>query len=217
MDALSREIPVVPSRTALLFIDVQNFNSRPDGGEYKETGLTSEQALSRHAYFFERLDKVVIPNMQRLQTTCRQSGIEVLYTVIESLTRDGRDRSRDYKITGFNVPKGSWDAQVLDAIRPAGDEIIFPKTSSSVFISTNIHYILGNLNTDFLIVSGFVTDQCISSAVRDACDLGYLVTLVTDACASYTRERHDTAIAHIKGYCRRRTTDQLLDELNQLD
>ncbi len=217
MEALSREIPVVPSRTALLFIDVQNFNSRPDGGEYKEMGLTSEQALSRHAYFFERLDKVVIPNMQRLQTTCRQSGIEVLYAVIENLTRDGRDRSRDYKISGFNVPKGSWDAQVLDAIRPAGDEIIFPKTSSSVFISTNIHYILGNLNTDFLIVSGLVTDQCISSAVRDACDLGYLVTLVTDGCASYTRERHDTAVAHIKGYCRRRTTDQLLNELNQLD
>ena len=217
MNTLSREIPVVKARTALLFIDVQNFNARPDGGEYKGMGLTPEQALSRHAYFFERLDRIVIPNMQRLQTACRQSGIEVLYTVIESLTRDGRDRSRDYKITGFNVPKGSWDAQVLDAIRPAEDEIVFPKTSSSVFISTNIHYILGNLNTDFLIVSGFITDQCISSAVRDACDLGYLVTLVTDACASYTRERHDTAIAHIKGYCRRRTTAQLLDELDRFD
>ena len=217
MNTLSREIPVVQARTALLFIDVQNFNARPDGGEYKGMGLTPEQALSRHAYFFERLDRIVIPNMQRLQTACRQSGIEVLYTVIESLTRDGRDRSRDYKITGFNVPKGSWDAQVLYAIRPAEDEIVFPKTSSSVFISTNIHYILGNLNTDFLIVSGFITDQCISSAVRDACDLGYLVTLVTDACASYTRERHDTAIAHIKGYCRRRTTAQLLDELDRFD
>ena len=34
-------------------------------------------------------------------------GIEVTYTVIESLTADGRDRSLDYKITGFNVPKGS--------------------------------------------------------------------------------------------------------------
>ena len=130
MNTLSREIPVVQARTALLFIDVQNFNARPDGGEYKGMGLTPEQALSRRAYFFERLDKVVIPNMQRLQTACRQSGIEVLYTVIESLTRDGRDRSRDYKITGFNVPKGSWDAQVLDAIRPAEDEIVFPKTSS---------------------------------------------------------------------------------------
>ena len=213
MRTLNREAPVVPSRTALLFIDVQNYNVRPDGGKYREMGLPPEQVRSRHAYFFDRLNRVVIPNMQRLQKACREKGVEVVYTVIESLTRNGRDRSLDYKITGFNVPKGSWDAQVLDAIRPAEDEIVFPKTSSSAFISTNIHYVLGNLNTDFLVVCGLITDQCISSAVRDACDLGYRVTLVTDACASYTPERHDTAIAHIKGYCRQRTTDQLLDEL----
>lgn len=217
METLSREIPVIPSRTALLFIDVQNYNARPDGGEYRQMGMTPDEARSRHNYFFDRLDKVVIPNMQRLQKACRDAGIEVVYTVIESLTKDGRDRSLDYKITGFNVPKGSWDARVLDAIRPAEDEIVFPKTSSSVFVSTNIHYILGNLNTVFLIVSGLITDQCISSAVRDACDLGYRVTLVTDACASFTPERHDSAIAHIKGYCRQRTTDQLIDELNQLN
>ena len=35
-----------------------------------------------------------------LQSTCRKSGIEVMYTVIESLTADGRDRSLDYKISG---------------------------------------------------------------------------------------------------------------------
>jgi len=139
-----------------------------------------------------------------------------MYTVIESLTRDGRDRSLDCKITGFNVPKGSWDARVLEAVEPLDDEIVFPKTSSSVFISTNIDYVLRNLGIDFLIVSGFVTDQCISSAVRDACDLGYLVTLITDACATYSRERHESAISHIRGYCRQRTTEEFLAELARL-
>ena len=101
-------------------------------------------------------------------------------------------------------------------IKPINDEIVFPKTSSSVFISTNIHYILGNLGVDFLIISGLLTDQCISSAVRDACDLGYLVTLVTDACATHTRQRHLTSLDHIKGYCRQRTTDEFLTELAQI-
>jgi ureidoacrylate peracid hydrolase len=105
---------------------------------------------------------------------------------------------------------------VLDAIKPLDDEMQFPKTSSSVFISTNIHYILGNLGVDFLIVSGLLTDQCISSAVRDACDLGYLVTLITDACATYSRQRHETSLGHIKGYCRQRTTDEFLAELETL-
>ena len=216
INTLSREIPIDPQRAALLFIDVQNYNARADGGEYTAEGLTPAEAEEKYDYYFQRLKDVAIPNMQRLQAACRQKGIEVLYTTIESLTRDGRDRSLDYKITGFNVPKGSWDARVLDTIKPLDDEIVFPKTSSSVFISTNIHYILGNLGVEFLIISGLLTDQCISSAVRDACDLGYLVTLVTDACATHTRQRHETSIDHIKGYCRQRTTDEFLAELAQI-
>ena len=212
-DIPGREIPIVPERSALLLIDVQNFNARPDGGKYRDQGLGPGDAEAKHAYFFRRLKEVAVPNMQRLQRVCRIKGIEVMYTVIESLTKDGRDRSLDYKITGFNVPKGSWDAQVLDQIRPLDDEILFPKTSSSVFISTNLHYILGNLGIDFLIISGLLTDQCISSAVRDACDLGYRVTLITDACATYSAERHKASISHIKGYCRRRTTAAFLQEL----
>ena len=35
-----------------------------------------------------------------------------MYTVIQSLTADGRDQSLDYKISGFHVPPGSFDAQV---------------------------------------------------------------------------------------------------------
>ena len=216
MNNLSREIPIVPHKSALLFIDVQNYNARSDGGEYGEEGLTPAEAETKYDYFFKRLEEVALPNMRRLQKACRQKGIEVLYTVIESLTADGRDRSLDYKITGFNVPKGSSDARVLDEIKPTDDEIVFPKTSSSVFISTNIHYILGNLGVDFLIISGLLTDQCISSAVRDACDLGYLVTLVTDACATHTQQRHETSLDHIKGYCRQRTTDEFLAELAQI-
>lgn len=212
---LTREAPIIPAQSALLFVDVQNYNALPEGGEYLDAGLSAAQARAQHDYYFSSLEQTVIPNLQRIQRVCRAAGIEVMYTVIESLTLDGRDRSLDYKISGFNVPRGSWDAQVLDAIRPSGDEMIFPKTSSSVFISTNIHYILGNLGVKQLILAGLLTDQCISSAVRDACDLGYLVTLVTDGCTSYSQDRHEQSIAHIKGYCRRRSTAELLAELNQ--
>lgn len=38
--------------------------------------------------------------------------MEVLYTVIQSLTADGRERGLDYKLSGFHVPPGCWDAQV---------------------------------------------------------------------------------------------------------
>jgi ureidoacrylate peracid hydrolase len=216
IDISSREIPIAPRQSALLFIDVQNYNARPDGGAFKDKALEPEEVERKYDYFFKHLKTVAIPNMQRLQRACRKKNIEVMYTVIESLTKDGRDRSLDYKITGFNVPKGSWDANVLAQIHPLEDEIVMPKTSSSVFISTNIDFILRNLGVHFLIISGLMTDQCISHAVCDACDHGYLVTLITDACATFSRDRQESALRQIKGYCRQRTTDEFLQELKQL-
>lgn len=208
---LTREVPLTHAQSALLFIDVQNFTVRRDGGEFQ--GLSDAERDERYGYYFDRLVRVAIPNMQRLQAGFRAAGIETLYTVIESLTQDGRDRSLDYKITGFNVPKGSWDAKVIDEIAPGDDEIVLPKTSSSVFISTHIDYLLRNLGVRQLVIAGLVTDQCIESAVRDACDLGYLVTLVPDACATYTQDRHERSLETIKGYCRKVDTEALLAEI----
>jgi ureidoacrylate peracid hydrolase len=207
----SREIPLDPRASALLFIDVQNFCIRRDGGEFRD--VPDADIAGKYGYYFERLKSVAIPNMQLLQKAFRAAGIEVLYTTIESLTKDGRDRSLDYKITGFHVPRGSWDGKVIDEIAPGEDEIVLPKSSSSVFVSTHIDYLLRNLGVRQIVLAGVVTDQCVESAVRDACDLGYLVTLVPDACAAYTQERHDNTLRAIKGYCRQVSTDTLVSEI----
>ncbi len=207
----SREVPIDPAHAALLFIDVQNFAARRDGGEYQ--GLSESAIEERYGFFFRTLRDSALPNMQRLQAACRQGRIEVLYTVIESLTRDGRDRSLDYKISGFNVPRGSWDAKVLDEIAPAADEIVIPKTSSSVFISTNIDYVLRNLGVRSLMLAGILTDQCVDSTARDACDLGYLVTIITDACATHSRDRHEWSLRNNHGYARQRTTSEIVAEI----
>lgn len=209
----TRDIALVPEEAALLFIDVQNFSVSRTGGEF---GAVSDADIAgKYGYYFDRLRRAAIPNMQMLQQHCRRAGIEVMYTVIESLTLDGRDRSLDYKITGFNVPRGHPDGKVIDEIAPGGDEIVLPKSSSSVFVSTHIDYILRNLGVRQLVLCGLLTDQCVESAVRDACDLGYLVTLVPDACATYSQERHDNSLRAIAGYCRQIDTEPLLAELGQ--
>jgi ureidoacrylate peracid hydrolase len=211
---LSREVPIDPAHAALLFVDVQNYACRPDGGEY--AGLSQADRDARYGYFFRTLRDTAVPNMRKLQVACRQARIEVLYTVIEALTKDGRDQSLDYKISRLFVPRGSWDALVLSDIAPAGDEIVLPKTSSSVFISTNIDYVLRNLGVRSLIVAGVLTDQCVDSAVRDACDLGYLVTVPTDACATLSTERHEWSLRNNRGYCRQVTTEALVEEISSL-
>ena len=198
----SREVPIDPAHAALLIIDVQNYCVRAE--------------VAKTEYFRRGLRSTVLPNIRRLRSVCRSCGIEVMYSVIENMTRDGRDRSLDYKISGIDVPRGSWVAQVLDEIAPVDDEMIFRKTSSSVFVSTNIDYVLRNLEVRSLMVAGLLTDQCVESAVRDACDLGYLVTLVVDACTTTSAERHEQSLIGIRGYCRQRTTDTLLTEIGEL-
>jgi ureidoacrylate peracid hydrolase len=210
----SRDVPIEPEHTALLFIDVQKYNCTWEGGEYAH--LSAADKEKRFGYFFRNLRDNALPNMVSLQLACRRAGIEVTYTIIESLTADGRDRSLDYKITGFNVPQGSPDARMVDELAPGDDEIVFPKTSSSVFISTNIDYVLRNLGTKYLIIAGCLTDQCVDSAVRDACDLGYLVTVPTDACATLSAERHEWSLRNNRGYCRQITTQVLLAEIARL-
>ena len=197
MNTLSREVPINPAHAALLVIDVQNYCI----------------GTSKSEYLPRSLREIVLPNIRRLQSACRHAGIEIVYSVIENMTRDGRDRSLDYKISGIDVPRGSWEARVLDEIAPAVDEMVFRKTSSSVFISTNIDYVLRNLGVRSLIITGIMTDQCVESAVRDACDLGYLVT---DACTTTSVKRHAQSLLGIGGYCRQRTTEGLIAEITAL-
>jgi ureidoacrylate peracid hydrolase len=207
---LHRNLPVVAGQTALLVIDVQNYTMEA-GAEY--TGMDTDEKERKYGFFFREMRGRAIPNIQKLQAAARKAKIEVIYTVIASHTRDGRDLSLDYKISGMFCSKDSWDAQVMEEIAPIGDEIVLPKTSSSVFISTNIHYILGNLGIRQLIIVGALTDQCVDSAVRDACDLGYLVTVATDACATQSQARHQNALANNAGYCRQISTQALLAEI----
>lgn len=195
-----RNQPIEAQHTALIVIDVQNW-------------AVQEQVRAANAYFQQRLHGLVLPNLQRLIAAMREAGADVIYTVIENLTGDGRDRSLDYKLSGIFVAKGSWEARVIDAVAPADDDIVLAKTSSSLFNSTNCDYLLRNLGIEHLLVAGLLTDQCVDHTIRDAADRGYRAICVADACATLTAERHDSALALFAGYCRTLSTDAVIDEL----
>ena len=194
---LTRDRPISKGRAALLIVDVQNGTFGP------------AQAKSKPE-FHTLASTRVIPNIRRLLEAFRGGRLEVIYTVIENLTQNGRDRSLDYKLSDFNFAKGSWEARVVEEIAPQGDEILLPKTSSSVFNSTNLDYLLRNIGIEDVFVVGFLTDQCIDHTVRDGADRGYYMTCVHDACAAETEARHEAALEGFKGYCRMLTTDEVV-------
>lgn len=203
-----RDLPFASDHTALLLVDMQRAWLEPQFDAHL-TGPDAE-------YFLSRARTQVVPNQQRLLAAVREARQNVLHTIIESLTADGRDRSLDHKLSDMHLPKGSAQAQIIAELTPAENEIVLPKTSSGVFNSTNIDYVLRNLETRHLIIAGIVTDQCVDMAVRDAADRGYLVTLVEDACATYSAERHHACLNAIKGYCWITDTDTVLGRLQEM-
>lgn len=194
---LPRDRRLDPSRTAVLLVDVQMSEVTPETRDAKPA-------------YWQAIHDRALPAQQRLLKAARGRGCEVVYTVIEALTADGRDRSLDHKLSGILVPRGSPLARVIPEVAPLADDIVLPKTSSGVFNSTAIDYVLRNLGTLNLIVAGFLTDQCVDMAVRDAADKGYYVVCAEDACASHTAERHARALKAFGGYCRVQTVDEVI-------
>lgn len=148
----SREVALRRCEACLLVVDMQNLCVHPSGGTWSEGHAPTE-------YYRERIPEVMGATAALLAAARAAGGgtdggaqaVERVFTVIESLTHDGRDRSLDYKLSGFNVPRGSWGAAMPACIAPrtgageGADEIVLPKCSSSVFVSTNVSYKLRNL------------------------------------------------------------------------
>lgn len=190
----TRDGPFSAGETALLLVDMQQIWLEPGADP-------SHPERGPDHYFYRQTAAQTIPNQERLLQAARANGVEVLHTIIQSLTEDGRDRSLDHKLTPIHIPPSDPKGLPPTSLAPVGDEIMIPKTSSGVFNSTNIDYVLKNLGIRHLIVAGILTDQCVDMTVRDGADRGYLVTCVSDACASVTQERHDTALKAFGGYC----------------
>ena len=205
----SRDAPFVRGQTALLLVDMQR--------AWLEPGLDPDHAdrTADHS-FYQITAAQTIPRARRLLDAARDAKVEVIHTVIRSLTEDGRDRSLDHKLTPIHLSPRDPAAEPIPALAPRGDEIVLPKTSSGVFNSTMLDYVLRNCGIRMLIVTGIMTDQCVDVAVRDGADRGYLITCVTDACMAETVERHEGALRAFGGYCWLADTETVAARLQAL-
>jgi len=210
---LPPEPPFDARRTALLTIDLQYMDAHPSGWMGR---LARDQGKPDHLK--ERFDFIqdILPNVRRLQDACRANGVEVIHIRVAYRTRDGRDGRRGLSADLTNMtPTNARDDDFLEEVAPVGDEIIIDKTSAGTFNSTSIDQILRNMDINRLWVTGIVTEGCVEMTARDAADRGFLVTMVSDGCASSTHIAHDDALQRIGdgGLIKVRTVDELIAQL----
>lgn len=214
--------PTLPTweggKVALMTIDMQYLDAHPDGWMGRIA-----KSVGREDLLAERFTGInaALPNIRRLQDAFRAARQEVMHVRIAYKTADARETPKAFMPASDAQPheKLPLDSEFLPEIAPQGDEIVFNKTSSSVFSTTDVERILWNLGIRHLVFTGLVTDGCVELSARDAADRGWAVTLVEDACCSSTRRAHVDAIERMTdgGFIDCISTDQAVERTLALE
>ena len=86
---------------------------------------------------------------------------------------------------------GSWDVDVIDALKPAKGELIVINFGSDSFEGTDLDKILRVNNIGHIYVSGQCIEHVVETTVKRAANMGYNATIVKDAMSGFTDSNYN--------------------------
>lgn len=200
---MNSDFPYRPQNTALLIIDMQRYFTRPGSPFARLSAARLPEAAV--AAYFERLDRWVIPNIQRLQRLFRDRGAPVFYTRLGSNSPDGSDLpgwARRLDAAGRAAcgspvfPEfGDPGAELDERLGALPDEPILDKTTTGALTSSPLEAELRARGVAAVVVSGVLSALCVGQTARELADRDFEVAVAEDACASLTEAAHEAALA----------------------
>lgn len=186
-------------RPALLVVDMQNGYCSP-GGSYEKYGGTIGADLEAYRH--------IIPNIAKLIAASRELKIPIFYTQqvreesgIDLFTRLHRivpERRAEF----LRIPaviRGTWDADIIDELKPAAEDHMIVKRRDSAFQDTELDLWLRSTYVDTVICVGVDMAICVENTLEDAFNIGYDVILVEDATASSWHRIAEATIRKVAG------------------
>jgi ureidoacrylate peracid hydrolase len=170
--------------TAVLVIDMQNGFCHPEG------------SLPSAGLGLPNMPEVIAATAELL-ATARAAGVPVIYTrhVFRPDLLDVPAR-----VAGVlpDEPKplirGSWDADVIDELKPAEGDRIIDKNRYDAFLYTDLEVVLRAMGVQRLLVTGVVTSVCVESTVRSGEQRDFDPYVASD-CTSAAEGAHEPALA----------------------
>ena len=162
--------------------------------------------ISEGGKVWDRLEAVMdangcVPHMLQVLNAARQAGLRVFYALHH------RYRPGDYETWKYIAPiqraawshktfeNGTWGGEIRSEFAPQpGDIVALEHWCSSGFANTDLDLQLKKHGIHQLIVIGLLANTCVEATVRFAAELGYQVTVVKDATASYSYEEMHAAL-----------------------
>jgi ureidoacrylate peracid hydrolase len=182
---------------ALMVIDVQNgFVSK--GGSYDQLGMN----VSRYQHVISQISELImlcrsvnIPIFYT-QAVREKSGIDILTNTHRILPKSREERIRTKPICVI----GTWDADIVDEIKPSIMDHVVIKRRDSAFQDTEIGVWLKSIGIDTLVFCGIDTSICVEASLRDAFNNGYDVILISDATASGNIKHFESTLEIVRDY-----------------
>jgi ureidoacrylate peracid hydrolase len=166
-----------------------------------------------------------VPNMMQVLNAARKADIRGFYALHR------RYRPGDYETWKYIAPiqkaawsrktfeYGTWGGEICSEFAPQpGDIVTLEHWCSSGFANTDLDLQLKKHGIHHLIVMGLIAHTCVEATVRYAAELGYEVTMVKDATASYSdKEMHAALDINIPNYASGIvTTNEVVDSIASL-
>lgn len=79
---------------------------------------------------------------------------------------------------------GTRGIEIHDSVAPLAGEQVVQKTHPNSFLETRLEETLRAAGVDHVVVCGMMTSMCVDATARAAADLGFGVTVVSDACTT---------------------------------
>lgn len=205
-----------PKKTAFIPIDLQYASACRTTGLGKNLKEQGKEELGK--YRFDRIEQVVIPNVQKLLAFFRKHKLRVIYLTVGSEMPDYSD-IMPHKIPfnkAVNNRLGEREHEILDEIKPLPGELVINKTTTGAFNSSSIDSVLRTMGIEYCLFVGVSTHMCVEGTARDAADRGYKSIIIDDACAANKEEYHNAALVTFqRGYGRVCGTDEVIKELKE--
>ena len=191
--------------TVIVANHYQNENCHPDGKV--KVGIAADAD-----WRWQRLD-----NAKRLFAGARAAGVPIVHVRLAV--------DPEYRDVIANTPlirqwleqgawkEGTWGTEFVDGLGPMADEHVVTHTRNSGFQDSTLAQVLFKLGARHLICCGVSTAYTVEGTVRHATDIGYEVTVASDACSTATQAQHEAALAAMRVLAEIKSVDAILAAL----
>lgn len=176
-----------PATTALMLVDLQNDFLHPNGA-YARANCAAPALAALPA------------RVAAVANAVRAWGgwtVATLFTLVpgrngEPFIAPHLKALRPFLAKGDFAP-GSWGQDVIDELKPVDFKV--EKVAYSAFHQSRLEFVLKKAGITTLVFTGIVTNGGVASTLRHAHVLEFETLLLSDGCAAFKPEVHETTVA----------------------